>query len=768
MKILAEMRARRVPQYLSAYILGGWGVVQFIAFLEDRLLLSPHLVNLVLLALVLLLPSVVALAWGHGRPGANRWSRTEKTLIPANLAVTAFLAVLLFGGKELGAVTRTVAVRDENGAVSRRAVPKASFRRRVMVHYLANGGDPAADWARRGLALLLVDDLGQDPFLDVAAPFQFADALREAGHADGLDLPPALERKLARDGHFTHFVTGEVGREGGVWRVSLQLHDSDSGRAPTTRVHTGRDLLALVDEASRQVREDLELPDGHLAAQEDRPVAEILSADLGAVRDMTAGVVAMLHDNDWQGAVDSLKRAVAADPGFASAQYLLSAALTVTGDPEGAGAAMSAAMANLYRLSEREQLQIKSFYYYNEKEDPEKAMAVADMWIQLYPDDTNAYAQKAFLSNLRGDTEAAIAAHERILEIDPLRHGSLLEIAEYRQRRGEFEEAERRLRRYAEHYPQEVRSHTKLAMLYEEWGRLDEAREALETAQLLEPDNRQTLLELAEVDIRQGRFDAARAACDDILAAAETPKARQETLELMMSLLRARGRFREARDSLEIWRDIASMANPLEVNIRYGWHLSMLAEAGQAAAVLADLRALRGELPPSVQPILGMYEARALLELGRLDDAAAATEETEAWTEKMQAELLRPQLLSLRGRLAEARGELDEALAAYRTAMELQPNSESFRTQAGRALRRLGRREDSRETLESALRSNPAQPEANLEMALLLHDLHRDQEARGHLARTLAAWDAADDGYRPAAEARDLAAALGMTPSGKG
>lgn len=762
MNILAEMRARRVPQYVSAYVIGAWGIVQFIAFLEGRLLLSPHLLNLVLLALAMLLPSVAVLAWGHGRPGANRWSRTEKVLVPVNLAVTAFLAVLLFGGKELGAVTRTVAVRDENGAVSRRAVPKAGFRRRVMIHYLANRGDADADWARRVFALLLVEDLGQDPFLDAVAPYQFAEALSEAGHGSGLDLPPALQRKLARDGHFTHFLTGEFAREGGAWRVTLTLHDSATGRFLATRIHEGDDLLALADAASRQVREDLELPDSHLAAQEDRPVAEILSADLGAVRDMEAGVTAMMLENDWTAAGEALQRAVAADPGFASAQYLLSAVLTVAGDEAGAATAMSAAMANLYRLTEREQLQIKSFYYYDDKEDPEKAMAVADMWIQLYPDDTDAYAQKAFLSKLRGDMEAAIAAHERILEIDSLQHRSLLEIAEYRQARGEYGEAEQCLRRYAELYPREVRSHTRMAMLYEEQGRLDDARAALETAQLLEPDNRATRLELAELDTRQGRFDAARAACRDILAATDSPQARQETLELMISILRLQGRIREARGRLQDWREVAVMANPLQADIRYAWHLSMLTEAGQAEAALADLRALRDGMATAIRPVMGMFEARPLLALDRLDDVAAALAETEAWVEKMHAELLRPQLLVIRGQLAEARGDLDAALAAYAAATELQPSSEGFRTLAGRALRRLGRRDKAREALVSTLRSNPAQPEANLEMALLLRDVGRDDEARGHLARSLVAWDAADEGYGPAAEARGLAAALGM------
>jgi hypothetical protein len=37
MPLFQELRQRRVPQYVSAYILGGWGLIQFVQFLEGRL-----------------------------------------------------------------------------------------------------------------------------------------------------------------------------------------------------------------------------------------------------------------------------------------------------------------------------------------------------------------------------------------------------------------------------------------------------------------------------------------------------------------------------------------------------------------------------------------------------------------------------------------------------------------------------------------------------------------------------------------------------------
>lgn len=68
----------------------------------DEFLLSPHWTRLVLITLLLLLPSVVMLAWFHGRPGKERDSlaRTEKIGIPANFLSAAVHVALATEGAD--------------------------------------------------------------------------------------------------------------------------------------------------------------------------------------------------------------------------------------------------------------------------------------------------------------------------------------------------------------------------------------------------------------------------------------------------------------------------------------------------------------------------------------------------------------------------------------------------------------------------------------------------------------------------------------------
>ena len=95
-----DLLERRVPQYLAVYLGASWGAIEFFAFLEDRFLLSPHLTNLVLLILVLVLPSVVMFTYFHGRKGADAWTRTEKIFIPINVLAVAVILLAAFSGND--------------------------------------------------------------------------------------------------------------------------------------------------------------------------------------------------------------------------------------------------------------------------------------------------------------------------------------------------------------------------------------------------------------------------------------------------------------------------------------------------------------------------------------------------------------------------------------------------------------------------------------------------------------------------------------------
>ena len=138
MSLFKSLKERRVPQIAGIYLGTGWGLVQFVEWIVERYGLSPYLPDFSLVILFSLLPSVLIIAYYHGRPGPDTWTNVEKISIPINLLVTVGLLVFLFSGKELGAATKTMVVENENGQMVERVVAKSAFRKRIVLFNIKN------------------------------------------------------------------------------------------------------------------------------------------------------------------------------------------------------------------------------------------------------------------------------------------------------------------------------------------------------------------------------------------------------------------------------------------------------------------------------------------------------------------------------------------------------------------------------------------------------------------------------------------------------
>ncbi len=102
-RIVQDLVRRRVPHFLGFYLAASWGVVEVVDLLVDRYRLSPQLLDLSIVALLTLIPTVALLAYSHGGPGEQRWTKAEKIGIPTNLLVSAGVLLFMFSGKDLSA-----------------------------------------------------------------------------------------------------------------------------------------------------------------------------------------------------------------------------------------------------------------------------------------------------------------------------------------------------------------------------------------------------------------------------------------------------------------------------------------------------------------------------------------------------------------------------------------------------------------------------------------------------------------------------------------
>ena len=92
---IKELLNRRIPQIIGSYIIAGTSLVLFIDWLVARYDFPQYYVTLALFGIISILPSVIILAYFHGTPGKDEWTRIEKIGIPTNIL---FIAVMLFIG----------------------------------------------------------------------------------------------------------------------------------------------------------------------------------------------------------------------------------------------------------------------------------------------------------------------------------------------------------------------------------------------------------------------------------------------------------------------------------------------------------------------------------------------------------------------------------------------------------------------------------------------------------------------------------------------
>jgi tetratricopeptide (TPR) repeat protein len=681
--------------------------------------------------------------------------------VSANVAVATLALLALFGGKDLGAATVAVTLTDEEGHQVARVIPKAEFRKRLAIFYFdPETGDSLAHTLAYGIPEALAVDLWQDLFVDLRMPGNFRDRLRERGYAALNGVPLALAREVAREQFREQFVTGTVRTEGGEIVVTMAVHETATGERVTESVVRGADPLAIADQLATDIRGTVEVPEDYAGRTPDLPTTDLLTSSRAAFLDFARAQEALTVHDDWARSAALLEEAVARDPAFAYAQYVLFAVYVFQNRAQDGRAPLQAAVDQVYRLPERMQNLVKANYYEMRRE-PEKMYAVIEMNAELFPTDVVAQQALVQVQMVRGRRREAIATAERILRVDPNQHDYLRAIAELYQALGEYDQALTYYRRYTDLNPDDRRGLRGLGGLRETQGDHEGAREAYRRVALLHPGDVTAALDLADLDLAVGEFDRAREAYAQALRDARTAP---DSVAAYTGLARYHGfrgrvgeslRFREAAWALQ-----ARIGPPIQLMLERLRGLGDYVAGGDTARALALLDEWGGQLQPPFDAFRPLGDLDVALELeqpARIDSAAAALEDVIA---EFSYEFLRPNLVFARGQAHYLRGEFREAMADWERERELSPGDPTVPRQLGQAYRGLGDFRKAEDALHAARRIRPADPRTLYEIALLDDARGRRGAAIENLRRALEIWVDADPTYKWARRAREKLAEL--------
>jgi len=764
---------RRVPQFVGMYIAATWLVIELGDWVTERFNLPATLTSYVFVAMLMLLPAVALFSYNHGAPGKDQWTKMERTAISLNvllaLGVLYFLSPLLV----VEAATETVQISDETGVIQEFEIARQGYHKEVIGFFWRNeSGNRDLDWLTYGLPLMLAHDLNRvSPVITVATAFDSAamrNELRRKGYPSFVGEPQGLRVEIARERNTAALIVGSFAEVDGKAAVDVTLIDVASGNEIGSHSVTGSDWLTIVDDVSVAVLNYLEVEPSD--NQSDDPIGQHFSNSLEAIEHFTNGQVAIDVNNDYPQGIAELQSAVEIDPEFAEANGVLSLTHYLSSDVESARSTASRALKNSYRLSDTSKFVLKANRYIFDG-DYDRAERVIDIWAQVQPNSTDAFASMGHINKLRGTEESlqkASAAYDRLLELDPRDSRIYREKAEVEQQRGDYAAAAGYLRNFLEQEPASGDAHLQLATVYQALGDLEAAQSALEDAAILSDSPLESEIGLARLEARRGNFKQADKRLDGQLNDDLNPQQRVQVLAARAEVAFVRGQVEKAITLIDEINEIAKAFMPPMVRLMSveSQRSSMMALLGKTEEAIAIADEITAQLQPPIDAYMNFNYAT-------IHEAAGDREAYREWVSRtllVQDQLppiMRPFVEMQLARVSIWDEEYDVGIAHLDRASELLGQSfiQMFQNNLGNSslqvmLAELYLEADavdvSREHLDEILKVFPANGHAKLVVAKVYLAQGNEEAGREALVEAQAIWSDADADYIYGVESRSL------------
>jgi tetratricopeptide (TPR) repeat protein/TolB-like protein len=775
-----EIRDRRVLPAVGVYAAGCWVLIEILDRLVERYLLSPYITDAAFWGLYSLIPAVVLVAWSHGKPGRDETTRVEKLGVPINLIATLGLLVTLFGNKDMGSTANAVTIANEEGLIETHYVPKESYRRRMAVFFFDNvSGDQENDWLQYGVTELIVQDLGQSPFVSASSPWVnyangFYARMRVAGFDDGLGIPRSLMREIADDANRQYFVEGSIDRQDDEYMVVASVWETDTLLQVAELSESGLDLYSLVDRLTVRIRDALEVPAGDTRIAEDLPLAETYGESEEAFRNYIAALNERLFSNDIQASNDLLDQAIEADPGFVRAWFFKTFSMLDSGDLSAARAAVAKAQALDYRLSAKDQATLKQMDYRLSGQQ-DKLIAFLRLQTQLRGD-AYWHHQLAGMLKATGQLDEAKVEYEAALEKDALNLDIYLQLSILERATGNRQAAIDYARKYLEEKPEEEAPQIVLGDLLRDSGDLEAAEAHYLQASLLGDEPVESLLRMADMAARRGDIAEARGLIEQADQAARTPLNMGKASLGAMALDARLGRLRAAIDQSYGTRELLAQSLPpfqvaLYIYMPIADYHAELGETSEAKAAIEQAQLM---IQPPLNQFLAFPVTYILALEGDFEGADLELAKAIELIEQFKLEDLWAQIDMTRGRVLQLQARHADAATAFTSALERVNRSvvagndvfmelPVLNARAGIALVHAGRLDEAASVISHGFNLDPGNPMLWLARARLQQASDQPELALASIQYALAIWKDADPEYRYFKLARQLAAEIEQT-----
>jgi len=669
---LKKLWNRRVPQIIAIYLGVCWVVVEFVSsLLVDRFFQSPYLIEFSIVTLLSLLPSILLLAYFHGKPGKNEWTKFEKIGIPINIILVAFVLFLTFHDKDLGAIAETVTLENEEGEQVERVIPKSGFIKSVGIFFFENiSGDSSLDWLQYGFSDLLDYDLDPEIFIYSGNRYLYNDVMIQAGFDKGVGAPLTVKRNIVKSFTKDYFVTGSFDKSRNNYQLIISLYKTDNGKLISKKEYIGSNIFELIDSVTLNLKHDLKLPESHIEEAIDLPLTETMTNSLEALKQYVLGRNYITLENDWISAQKYLERSIIIDSTFAIAYDRIGLVYNMLNLDYKANEALENLIKYIYKLPEDRRFKSKyKFFKYIDK-DIEKAVSTLKLWAGLFPNESkvHVYLGKEYI--WANNIDAAIMEFKIASELIS-DYSMLDDIGELYREIGDFDNALKYFKKYNIINHDNYYSYINIANLYLEYGFHIEAHEYIYNASIVDPQNILTFLKLAEIKKCSGKKTDTSELYRKALKKAKTHKDKSKIYYYMQSFYEYTGnldksieymnlRFKEEEEFLPIYK-------VLRRKIEWLYLYAKADKACLALEILDNIKKNHGDLlnKTTCFGYLDIY-----LELKDIENIRKSIKEVESYIQTVGSEKDREIIYYAQGKICEINFEYEKAIKNYQKQSE--------------------------------------------------------------------------------------------------
>ncbi len=773
---ITEIRQRRILPAVGVYVASSWVLIEILDRLVERYLLSPYLTDIIFWGLYSLIPAVMMVAWTHGRPGKDKATRLEKVGVPINLIATIGLLITVFGDKDLDLAATRITVNNELGQQETHYIPSETFRRRMVVFFWKNeSGNPKLDWLQYGITELLVQDLQQDPFVLANSPWNnfgngFYPQIKQAGFADGLNVPRSLMRKIAQQANRQYFIEGSLNKDGDDYVLTARVWDTHTLAKVAELTESNWDIYSAIESLSNDIRDKLKVPESGSRMADNIPLNETYGESELALKAYIQGLNARLFDNDFAASTAFFDQAVNIDQNFVLGWFLKAINMLESGDLPAAQEALSRAQALDYRLPSRDRVQLKGLIYRLAGEH-EKLIKFLTLQTQIR-DDATSHNNLATIFMHSGELEKAKTEYLLALDRDALNVGILLQLSAIERATGNIEAAIDYAHRYQQEKPEEIEANIQLGDLLRDSGDLEAAREQYEQAQILQNAPVEPTLKLSLIAARKGDINSARKYLAEAASYSQTPQDNIYVTQAAAQLESRLGRYHEAIAQIQAQEEFllqsqGLLAVTISVYIPLIEYYMWLGDIDSARNALATAQSL---LAPPLDKFLGFSEALINAQEKDIDAANASLQRAKEIVDQFKLNALKSVVYAVQARINEVEGDFDAMAFNSQQAIEhvkgavmsgdIRISVPFFYSRVADARIRVGDLDAAEQAIEAGSRIDPSEPCLWVSRARLQQARNMPQLALASVNYALAIWKDADEAYVMVKRAHALAREL--------